>query len=176
MSDLHEAAAENDSGKLQDLLAIGANPNARDDEGNTPLHAAIEGRSEQAVEALIRSERTDLEAVNAEGHSPIDLAEAQASAFPDGSHDAVVLERLADRLSDERDVREMAAEWDRTDNREIAKAVRDGARQDHRHSEMAAEADPEAGDLQQAQPDKRARMERRRPPRREAITEHGQGR
>jgi len=56
------------------LLDAGADPNARDKDGNTPLHRAAQGGSPETVAALLDA-GADLEARAEDGSLPADLAE-----------------------------------------------------------------------------------------------------
>ncbi|WP_305806361.1 ankyrin repeat domain-containing protein [Stenotrophomonas sp. YIM B06876] len=55
------------------LLANGADPRARDTDGNTPLHHAARS-SDPGVAALLRDAAAEVDALNHEGHSPLALA------------------------------------------------------------------------------------------------------
>lgn len=55
------------------LLANGADPRARDAEGNTPLHFAARS-SDPGVAALLRDAAAELDALNADGFSPLGVA------------------------------------------------------------------------------------------------------
>src|SRR5690606_37268621 len=55
------------------LLANGADPRATDGEGNTPLHFAARS-SDPGVAALLRDAAAELEALNADGWSPLGVA------------------------------------------------------------------------------------------------------
>ena len=62
----------NDADTIEQLVALGANVNARDIDGDTPLHSAIKGRNLVVAEALV-CVGADLRMANARGESPIDL-------------------------------------------------------------------------------------------------------
>jgi ankyrin repeat protein len=55
------------------LLANGADPRARDADGNTPLHHAARS-SDPGVAALLRDAQAELEALNADARSPLGVA------------------------------------------------------------------------------------------------------
>ncbi|AWV06062.1 ankyrin [Lysobacter maris] len=55
------------------LLANGADPRARDGDGNTPLHHAARS-SDPGVAALLRDAAADVDALNDEGQSPLGVA------------------------------------------------------------------------------------------------------
>ncbi|GHA82368.1 ankyrin repeat domain-containing protein [Cognatilysobacter bugurensis] len=55
------------------LLANGANPRARDADGNTPLHHAARS-SDPGVAALLRDAQAELESLNGDGRSPLGVA------------------------------------------------------------------------------------------------------
>jgi hypothetical protein len=55
------------------LLSIGANANAKDANGATPLHRAVRTRSAMAVRALLAG-GADVHLKNKNGSSPLDLA------------------------------------------------------------------------------------------------------
>ena len=56
------------------LLSFGADPNAVDAEGWTPLHCACRAANTAAVESLLQSPEIEIDAVNLDGHTAWDLA------------------------------------------------------------------------------------------------------
>jgi len=81
---LHLAARYGMVRNVEALVESGANPNAKNSEGNTPLHeAAKEGRN-PVVEYLI-SKNVDINPLDKEGYTPIDWAEAggEGSTYPE---------------------------------------------------------------------------------------------
>ncbi|XP_035691517.1 rabankyrin-5-like [Branchiostoma floridae] len=67
------------------LLANGANPNAQDNTGSTPLHRAVESRNERAFSSLLQQSNLDLELKNNEGQTVLWLAleSAKQASSPD---------------------------------------------------------------------------------------------
>ena len=59
------------------LLARGAEVNARDDNGDTPLHDAVAMSALQVIKTL-RAAGADVRISNHEGKTPLDLAEGAA--------------------------------------------------------------------------------------------------
>lgn len=70
---LHLAAANADPGALQALLAVGADPNARDHDGMTPLHVAAYSQNARHAQFLL-SAGADPYAVTAGGRDPTSVA------------------------------------------------------------------------------------------------------
>ena len=69
------AAAEMDNGReVLALLLKGVDPNARDERGRTALALAMREESGAAMDALLSDPRLDLNAVNANGETPLMLA------------------------------------------------------------------------------------------------------
>jgi hypothetical protein len=64
------AIEDGDVGAIRDLLAQGANPNAANKFGNTPLHAAVMKESAELV-ALLLANRADPNYVNTESFGPL---------------------------------------------------------------------------------------------------------
>ncbi|KAL6658477.1 hypothetical protein ACP70R_004063 [Stipagrostis hirtigluma subsp. patula] len=54
---------------------------ARDRDGNTPLHAAVAAGAPGVVEMLLRKGKVQSDALNNDGHTPFDLAEKSAGFF-----------------------------------------------------------------------------------------------
>jgi len=72
--ELHEAVEEEDIEAVKQHLADGADVNAKDEIGMTPLHwAAVLGRKNEIVELLI-AEGADVNAKNYERKAPLDFA------------------------------------------------------------------------------------------------------
>ncbi|GAB4125001.1 MAG: ankyrin repeat domain-containing protein [Rubrivivax sp.] len=59
---------------LTRMLAEGFDPNQRDDQGQVPLFVALRSESRQAVAALLADPRTEIDAVNAHGETPVMMA------------------------------------------------------------------------------------------------------
>ena len=55
------------------MVSVGANINARDDKGNTPLHYATMSKHVELVQVLVDSD-ADISLENDEGQTPLDLA------------------------------------------------------------------------------------------------------
>lgn len=67
---LHFIVARRDATWLTFLLAKGANPNLTDNDGNTPLMDAVQGRFEEGVRALL-TYKAQVDKVNDSGETPL---------------------------------------------------------------------------------------------------------
>jgi ankyrin repeat protein len=67
---LHIVVARRDASWLTFLLAKGANPNLTDNEGNTPVMDAVQGRFEEGVRTLL-SYRAQVDKPNDSGETPL---------------------------------------------------------------------------------------------------------
>lgn len=72
--ELHVAARNDHAATVMKLLLAGTDPNVRDAQRNTALHVAIREESGKAVEALLKSPGTDVNAINQAGETPLMLA------------------------------------------------------------------------------------------------------
>ncbi|WP_298400021.1 ankyrin repeat domain-containing protein [Sphingobium sp.] len=67
---LHYIVARRDSTWLTFLLSKGANPNLTDNDGNTPLMDAVQGRFEEGVRTLL-TYKAQVDKVNDSGETPL---------------------------------------------------------------------------------------------------------
>lgn len=67
---LHFIVARRDASWLTFLLAKGANPNLTDNDGNTPLMDAVQGRFEEGVRTLL-AYKAQVDKVNDSGETPL---------------------------------------------------------------------------------------------------------
>lgn len=73
-ADLLQAARLDDGRRTMSLLLRGANPNARDERGQTALLIALKEESEKALKSLLEHPGLDTNLANAAGESPLMLA------------------------------------------------------------------------------------------------------
>lgn len=71
---LLHAAAMGDTGKLQQALQLGANPNSQDQDNNTPLHLACMQSNNACTHALLTIKNIELSHTNNEGYTPLRCA------------------------------------------------------------------------------------------------------
>lgn len=72
-TELHEAAKENDTNRIRQLLEAGADVNARDENGRTPFHHACQNLQGDAIE-LLRDRGADTKVTDNRGFTGHDLA------------------------------------------------------------------------------------------------------
>ena len=78
---LHEAVRSSGIGTIQELIADGADVNARNDDGNTPLHvAATSGRVDAA--ALLVDSGAKIDSKNGYGYTPLQVADFERCGHP----------------------------------------------------------------------------------------------
>ncbi|MFQ5937799.1 MAG: ankyrin repeat domain-containing protein [Acidiferrobacterales bacterium] len=70
---LHDAARKGDLDQVKQLIAAGANVNAKDKNGITPLHSAAVGNHREVAQALIAS-GADVNSKTNNGMAPLHLA------------------------------------------------------------------------------------------------------
>jgi hypothetical protein len=98
--ELLDAASDGDAARVKELLRKGANVNARDESGHTPLHhAAYRGHAE--VAELLLERGADVNARDKDGHTPLHWAAAEG--YADVAR--LLLERGADPSIRDRDGR-----------------------------------------------------------------------
>ena len=74
VDDLVIAAEMNDPRVVRSLLLKGVDPNLTDARGRTALFTAVREGSQQALESLLSSPQTNVNAVNSDGETPLMLA------------------------------------------------------------------------------------------------------
>jgi ankyrin repeat protein len=74
VDDLVTAAEMNDPRAVRVLLAKGVDPNLTDSRGRTALFTAVREGSQQALESLLAAPQTEVNALNADGETPLMLA------------------------------------------------------------------------------------------------------
>jgi uncharacterized protein len=87
-AELHYAAADGDMGKVTALLGMGVNPAASDDDGWTPLHAAVQAGSFTICVALLDA-GAPVDCQDVHGNTPL----ANAVFEPRGKGDLIQLLR-----------------------------------------------------------------------------------
>ena len=70
---LHRAAASGDADAIRSLAAAGADLNARDNAGRTPVHVAAFASSEPALQALAEA-GADMNALDGEAYDAVTIA------------------------------------------------------------------------------------------------------
>ena len=72
--DFFQATDRDDGDTVRGLIQRGMDPNSRDPRGQTALHLALRGESPRVAEALWASPALDIDAVNADGETPLMMA------------------------------------------------------------------------------------------------------
>ena len=73
---LHAAAEQGDAASLRAALAAGEDPNTRDADSYTPIHLSAGMGAADALSALLDDPRTEVDATDDVGESPLHLAAA----------------------------------------------------------------------------------------------------
>jgi ankyrin repeat protein len=76
---LHEAAAAGDIQQIKSLISAGADVNAKDDKGSTPLHYAVILANKDVIELLIAG-GADVNVKDDQGHTALWWAKQQENA------------------------------------------------------------------------------------------------
>jgi uncharacterized protein len=79
VDDLATAAEMNDGRAVLALLLKGVDPNLADSRGRTPLFTAVREQSQQALDSLLSSPQLNVNAVNANGETPLMIAALKGS-------------------------------------------------------------------------------------------------
>ncbi|MDR1786592.1 MAG: ankyrin repeat domain-containing protein [Spirochaetaceae bacterium] len=79
-TDLHTAARRNNTARVAELLAKGADSSLKNDQGDTALHVAVQNKS-LASAALLAAQGDALFSQNGKGLTPIDLALERGESF-----------------------------------------------------------------------------------------------
>ena len=79
VDDLVTAAEMNDPRAVLALLLKGVDPNLADQRGRTALFTAVREGSQKALESLLADPRTGVDALNADGETPLMLAAVRGS-------------------------------------------------------------------------------------------------
>ena len=79
MPSVHDAAEDGSAVWVRVRLLLGADVNARDGLGLTPLHRAAQGGHRDVAE-LLTAKGADVNAKNVEGHSPLSVAADESIA------------------------------------------------------------------------------------------------
>lgn len=91
-----ESKDEDDHKSIEVLLRSGADINAQDRKGNTPLHMACQRINESVVETLLRS-GADVSVVNDEGRTPLHVVANLPNIY---RRDVIVVKALLANFTD----------------------------------------------------------------------------
>ena len=77
---MHQAAVKRRNGVVELLIGKGLDVNAKDEDGDTPLHYTTDQGQKEIAELLI-ARGADVNAKKANGKTPLDWAKASSSLF-----------------------------------------------------------------------------------------------
>ena len=89
---LYQALMANDRRRVEDALARGADPNARDPDGRTPLYEAVLSRKDPAIAEALLDRGANVRVRDDDGRTPLH----SAATFGEDAHMRVLLARGAE--------------------------------------------------------------------------------